>query len=246
MRHLFFVLTLGIALQAQTYEAAMTAGDKAFKAFDPATALQNYEAALALKSDDYKALVQTIICLNDVGEELASDASEGKYEKAWDLSKQLVELYPDSAMPRALLAVSVGNLALFKGSEEKVKLSRDVEKNAMMAMQMDPTILQPYIVMGIYYREVANLNWFLKMFARNFFGGMPEGTLEDSERMFKAGIERFPNEIILHFELAKTLYDLDKEEEALKHMQNAAKLDERDHQDARKKQEAKALIAEWQ
>jgi tetratricopeptide (TPR) repeat protein len=116
----------------------------------------------------------------------------------------------------------------------------------MMAMQMDPTILQPYIVMGIYYREVANLNWFLKMFARNFFGGMPEGTLEDSERMFKAGIERFPNEIILHFELAKTLYDLDKEEEALKHMQNAAKLDERDHQDARKKQEAKALIAEWQ
>ena len=67
-------------------------------------------------------------------------------------------------------------------------------------------------MLGIYYREVANLNWFLKNFAKAFFGGLPDGSNEDSEEALLKAIELVPTDIITYYELARTYEKMKKKD----------------------------------
>jgi len=71
---------------------------------------------------------------------------------------------------------------------------------------MNPEDIYPYIILGIYLREAANLNWFEKLFAKSFLGGVPEGTYEESKQMFYKSLFLDPGVISAYYNLSKT-YD---------------------------------------
>ena len=71
---------------------------------------------------------------------------------------------------------------------------------------MNPEDVFPYIILGIYNREAAGLNWFEKLFAKSFLGGVPEGTYEESIKMFMKALAIDNNLIAAYYNLSKT-YD---------------------------------------
>ena len=90
------------------------------------------------------------------------------------------EPHPDNAVGHFWAAASAGNLALLKGGKEKVRLAQDLEKDARRAIDLDPNFSPPYVALGIYYRELAELSWVLRQFAKLLVGTIPPGSLEDS------------------------------------------------------------------
>ncbi|MCH7927415.1 MAG: hypothetical protein IID03_05440 [Candidatus Dadabacteria bacterium] len=84
---------------------------------------------------------------------------------------------------------------------------------------------------GVYYREVANLNWFLKKFAKAFFGGLPDGTNEDSLNMLLKAEELLPENVYVQFELGKTYKEIGNKEKMKEHFDKALKLPNTDHRD---------------
>jgi tetratricopeptide (TPR) repeat protein len=190
------------------YRDYLKKGDEFHNKFDNVNAVLNYGKAYEIEPDSYEVLKKFIIALNDAGEEYYElrqrEESEKYINKAVHSTEIFRQKYPDSADVYCYMALSYGNLAIFKGGKEKIKLAKIVEENARKSLKMDPGLFVSYIILGIYNREVANLNFFERIFAGLFFGEVPEGSFEESIKMFNKALEITPKAIVPTYQLAKT------------------------------------------
>lgn len=234
-----------VSLSAQDYQAFVRKGDEYYGQFRNQEALSEYQKAYEIAPDEYEVLMKLTRAYNDVGEDLNSDEAEAHFRKAISYAKLLQEKFPDKAEAYFYLAVTSGNLALSKSGKEKVRLSRDIEKYAKKSISLDPKFAPGYIALGIYYREVANLNWFLKAFAKTIFGGLPNGTNEDSEKMFLEAIELEPS-VLVYYELARTYKEMGEKEKSIENLKKSIELPIVDHRDGRIKAAAKKMLGKLQ
>lgn len=217
-------------------------GDEHYAKFENDKALESYEKAYAINPCSYDALMKVTRAYIDLGEDLDTKESEGLYLQAVDHAEIMVKKEPDKAEPYFYAAAAYGKLALFRGGKEKVKLSGSVEKNAIKALELDPQYEKPHTTLGIYYREVANLNWFLKAFANAFFGGELKGTNEDAEKYLLMAIELDPNRIYPRFALARTYKAMRKKDKEIEQLEKVLELPVADHEDQEKKELAKGRL----
>jgi len=231
------VLTAVTAVAAVGGEGLVQQGDRHAAAFENAKALECYRKAYATAPDDADLLTKLTWAYNNVGEDLASKASEAYFEEAVRHAEALERLAPTRASTYVLLAITRGNLALHRGGRQKVVLSRTLEHDARRAIELDPACSPAYATLGIYYREVAGLNWFLRKVAEELLGGLPGGTLEDSERMLSKAIEADPGNVYAHYQMALTLEALKRPAAAREFYGKVLSLPVVDHQDP--------LFREW-
>jgi tetratricopeptide (TPR) repeat protein len=173
---------------------------------------------------------------NDVGEELKElhkrDEAEKYMNKALEFAELFKSKFPDSAIVYTYLAMSYGNIAMFRGGEEKVKFAQKIKKNLEISLQKNPDDYLPYIILGIYNREVASLSWLEKLFANTFFGELPEGSYEESERLFLKALTIEPGMIVATFQLARTYRKMEREKDEIILLKKVLKLPKRDFRDA--------------
>ena len=227
-----------------TFDELIAKGDSLYAQSDMQTALDYYEQAYGIDSSDYYLLLKLTRVCNDLGEyyyELRDEESSEKvvYEGV-DFTERFSSLYPDSAKVYSYLAWSYGNQALFEGGKEKIKLAHKIKDNATIAISMDSTDYLPYVILGIYNRQIGALSWFERLFANTFFGDVPEGSFEDSEKMMLKALELQPGLVIAAFHLSLTYKEMGEEEkeiEMLKKVLELPNLNFRDTYAKRKAQE---------
>lgn len=222
-------------------------GDKYYNNFNNLRALKEYTKAYGIDPKNFEVLMKITRAYNDVGEdykEQGSTEAEGYFIKAFEHSEIMKELFPQRGETYFFMAATRGNLALFKGGRDKVKLGRDVEKYARKAIELKPDYGEPHVALGVYYREVANLNWFLKKFAKAFFGGLPDGTNEDSLKMLMKAEQLLPQNVYVQFELGKTYKEIGNKEKMKEHFNKALRLPNTDHRDKYFKMHIKSYLEE--
>lgn len=232
----------GAALPMAPVQAAqqfLEAGDQAYAAFDTRKALEHYRKAWEADPEAYETRMKYARSLNDAGEEAKGEEAETFFAEAMAQAKALKEKFPDKAEAYFLQGAATGNLLFFKGGSQKVELSRSIEALGKRCLELDPNDSHGYVLLGIYYREVANLNWTQRVLAQRLFGGLPGGSLEDSETMLKKGCELAPGTVYPLYQLAVTLESLEKKEEAAQAYEKISRLAKTDHLDDAKIAEAR-------
>ena len=183
-------------------------GDELHKKFDNVNAALSYEKAYELAPDNYEILLKLTIAYNDAGEEHVELRQRDLAKKYIDKAVHYVEIFhdkfPDSANVYCYLALSYGNLAMFRGGKEKIKLARVVKENATKSIRMSPNQFVSYVILGIYNREIANLGFFERLFANTFLGDVPDGSFEESIIMFNKALTILPKSIVPTYQLSKT------------------------------------------
>ena len=111
--------------------------------------------------------------------------------------------------------MSYGNLGLYKGGDEKIKLAYKIKENADKSIEKHPNDYLPYIILSIYNRQIASLSWFERTFANIFFGKVPDGSLEESERMMLKALKMQPGIVIAMFHLSLTYQEMDNEQKEI-------------------------------
>jgi tetratricopeptide (TPR) repeat protein len=246
---LLFSFMYCIPVMAEDYNSYIQKGDEYYNQFDNLRALDEYKKIYELAPDSFDALMKLTRAYNDVGEDIRgikfnpeteSHSKEVKeyFNEAVKYAQLLYLKFPDRAESYFYLAVTYGNLALFKGGKEKVRIARDVETNCQKAIELDPQFIPAYIALGVYYREVANLSWVHKAFAKMLFGELAKGTNKDSEKTLLKALALNPQIIHTHFELAKTYYAMDEEDKASEQLREILPLSILDHEDKEIKAEA--------
>ena len=237
--YLFMFTVLALPAHAEEFDGLVSQGDEQYSRFENGEALESYKKAYAINPCSYDALMKVTRAYIDSGEDIEPKKSkelklkkEELFLKAVEHAEKMVEKNPDKAEAYFYAAAAYGKLALFRGGKEKVKLSGFVEKNGLKAVELDPNYEKPVTTLGIYYREVANLSWFLKAFANTFFGGKLKGTNEQAEEYLLKSIEMEPDRILPHYALAQTYFHMKKKEKEIAQLKKVLELPVADHEDA--------------
>ena len=119
---------------------------------------------------------------------------------------------------------------------------RMVEHNAKKAIELAPDFAPAYVVLGIYYREIAIANPILKILARLLLGGIPDGTLKDSEHTLQKALELSPNNIFALLEISRTDLLMGKKYEAIEHLKRSRNSEPAWYQDKKLKRECERLL----
>lgn len=236
------------AAQVSRFDAAIARGDAAYARLDNAAAVRAYDEALAMSGapHSFDLLARLSRTLNDYGLDLwaAGKDAEGEavFSRAVDYAEELTERFPNRAESWFLLAAGYGNISLYKGGREKVRLGRGVEEHCLQSIRVDPAFSACYAVLGIFYREVAELNWVERTVANTLLGGIPRGSYELSEQMLRKAVTLQPVIPLAHFELGRTLLKAGKEAEARRYLGDAITMPPISTLDVRNAQEARRLL----
>ncbi|HVO73832.1 MAG TPA: hypothetical protein VMT35_07400 [Ignavibacteriaceae bacterium] len=223
-------------------------GDEYYKKFDIQSAADNYEQAFKIDPDNYTVLVKLVRIYNDIGEDFYEkrnkEESEKYIRKAVETAEFFKGKYPDSADAYAYIAMSYGNLALYEGGKEKVKLAKRIEENAKKSIEIDSSRYLPYVILGIYYRQISNLSWIERLFANTFYGDVPEGSYEQSLEMFRKVLKISPGMITATFQMALVYRDMDNIEMEKKLLKKVLTLPVHDFRDKYSIKKSKSRLEE--
>jgi tetratricopeptide (TPR) repeat protein len=245
---LILIFTNSILVFSNSFDELISKGDSLYAKSDMQSALDYYEQAYSVDSSDYDLLFKLTRVSNDLGEyyyELHDEESAEKvvYEGVV-YAERFYSLYPDSAKVYTYLAWSYGNQALFEGGKEKIKLAHKIKDNASKAIRIDSTDYLPYVILGVYNRQIGALSWFERLFANIFFGDVPEGSFEESEKMMLKALELQPGIVIATFHLSLTYKEMDEEEKEIAMLKKVLELPETNFRDKFAKRKAKERLEE--
>ncbi|MCH7723536.1 MAG: hypothetical protein IIC76_09450 [Bacteroidetes bacterium] len=245
---LILLFSNSIIVSSNSFDELISKGDSLYVQSDMQNDLDYYEQAYSIDSSDYYLLLKLTRVCNDLGEyyyELHDEESSEKvvYDGV-DYAERFYSLYPDSARVYTYLAWSYGNQALFEGGKEKIKLAHKIKDNAAKAISIDSTDYLPYVILGVYNRQIGALSWFERLFANIFFGDVPEGSFENSEKMMLKALELQPGIVIAAFHLSLTYKEMDEEEKEITMLKKVIELPELDFRDTFAKQKSKERLQE--
>lgn len=215
-------------------------------------ALDNKQAAVVLRTAVEEIGPSFLLLTRLVQSELdhagdlvnAGDKSaEDTYRQTLSTADKLLETYPNEAQSHFYKAVVLGRLAQFLGGKKKVEIGWDVKDLCERAVELDPEFAPAYVALGVFNREVASLSWFQRTAARALFGGVPPGSHDESSRLLQKAVSLDPGMSIAHWELAETLRQMGRDEEAVKHLKRVVELPVFNSDDVRNRQAATELLA---
>lgn len=229
----------------QTAGEFVARGDSLMASHETRTAIDAFRAGIEAHREDPTLHWKAARALANLADETpGEEGDEKRYEEAVELARRAVELAPRAARPHATLAAALGKLALFRGGKRKVELAREVHEHARRAIALDPRDFAGFVVLGAWHREVATLNFFLRTFAANLFGGLPDASLERSATLLRRAIGLAPRYVTPHLELARTYLEMDREEAAIEEVRSALDATVRERLDEIQRERARELLGE--
>jgi tetratricopeptide (TPR) repeat protein len=215
---------------------ALARGDALHAQLDYEGARREYERAVAIAPRDFEARVRLAHVLNDLaGKEL--------FEEALRVSEALVRDAPDRAEGHYWRAASLANLMPYRPGPEKVTASREIERSARQAIDLDPCLAPAYAALAITYRELARVGGLVRALASAALGGLPKGSLEDAEGLLRAAVALDPRDPFSHYQLALTLEARGRGDEAIAALRRVVDLPDRETRDRRNRHDAAARLA---
>jgi hypothetical protein len=200
-------------------KAAPTPADRDIEEADRLEGAGEYAKAIAtylsvLESREADVLWRLAGTYADMGLAAPEEDQKALFERAVEYGRKGVRAAPNSCFAHTMLAISLGRLAPFVSTKEAIRISREVKQEADQAIALDKENFIPYIVLGIWNREISNLGFFEKAFANIFYDCLPEASMEASAMNLDRAVALKPEALTPHFELAITCWKLGEKEKA--------------------------------
>jgi len=198
--------------------AQLKAGDRFHSQLKIEEEFAAYSRAHDLAPEEYEPLMKLSRSCNDRGEELNFKKQSGAkevFQKGLEYSELLDRKFPNRAEPQYLLAIFHAKLGKLSSSIHDKKIHGHlVEKFAKLSLKLDPDFESALVVLGGFYREVADLNFISRM----VFGKVADATFENSEITLKRALELNPNDIFAEWQMAQTLLAMSRKKEVPAHL----------------------------
>ena len=208
-----FVLAAPVVGAQQGRQSAaehVALGDRDHAALNGVNALKHYEAALAVDSMYYDALIRASRESVELGRFDSNEANRTSlYKRAEEYARRAVAVRPNEAEGHFELAKAIGRNAQTMGTKDRVKFAGVVHDEAMAALKIDPKHAGAAHVMGVWNAEVMRLSGFERSIARTFLGGKVFGSASwaDAIRYMEEAVAVDPGRLTHHLDLARIYRD---------------------------------------
>lgn len=225
----------------------IASGDSAYRAFNYDLAIKYYEEAKTVSSS-----VEVLLKMSDAyffgGYQKPKSQQEAMYLKARSILLDALQLDSTSAdvgsAIYARLGQVTGQIALFRGGEEKIRLGLEIKNFADKSLALNPNNAMANAILGIWHYELANLDFVSRTLVKLFFGGVPDGSFEYAEKYLAKAVSLQPSVIYYRNAYAKVLIKLGRDEEARQQLKTALSLPMMVAGDKQNKRESKELLTQ--
>ena len=235
---------------AQTLRDHVALGISAWQVHDLRTALQHYDAALAIDSLAYEANWRAALLLLDEGEEIpdtvASPERDSLYAQAERFARRAVAADSLGADGHFALAAAVGRASLTKGKKERIRRARLIRDEARRAIELDPRHDGAYHILGRWNAEIMRLSGLSRFFAKRLLGAGSFGEASWAQAILnmEKAVELDPGRLYHRLELAQIYVDRKRFADARGQLAEIAALPDRELMDPTYRREAEALARE--
>lgn len=221
-------------------------------ALDTARAIEAYQQGLAAVPDNPELLWKAARALsNRTAEMPGREGDRPLHEEAVELARRAVVAGPDLARTHTTLATALGRYGRWLAHECRIRcagrvvdMGREAYYATRRAIDLDPYDPAPFVVLGVYHRDLSTVPLVVKVVAKTFLGGYPPVSLEESVKYFERAIRLDPEDVTAHLELARTYAEMDRPDDARSEIREALAAPVRERLDAVEKEEATRLLAE--
>ncbi len=230
---------------------ALARGDSLMAALDTARAIEAYRQGLAESPDDSVLLWRAARALsNRTAETPGREGDEPLHQQAVALARRAVAAGPDVARTHTTLATALGRYGNWLAHECRIRcagrvvdMGKEAYRATRRAIALDPYDPAPFIVLGIYHRDLSTVPLVVKVIAKTFLGGYPPVSLEASARNLERAVRLDPGDVTAHLELARTNAEIGREDDARAQLRAALASPTREQLDVVEKEEARRLLA---
>ncbi len=248
---LFFSLMLMVAagsISAQDINVLMKEADNLEKQQKETEALEKYKQVLVLEPATIKAMVKSAELNVSISNRIPDKNARRLYiESAYAFGKRAY--LTDSTQPDANYAMAMvsGKMTDIEPENKKiVAYVKDVKKYADQALAINPNHARANYTLGKWHYEMANLSGIKKAAVKLFYGGLPEGNLDNAIRYMEKCKSLEPYFVSNYLDLAKAYKENRQPAQAIEVLTKLVKLPTRTSDDVALKAEGAKLLASMQ
>lgn len=213
---LFYCIFLSVNISAQNVNAIIQEGERLETALNEKGAFEKYKEAIRIQPTNIHALTKcSELCSRIGNRETVSTSRTDYYSAAQKFAAIALKLDETNASANCAMAIALGRVSLEKSGKEKVNAAKEIKKYADAALKSDPNHYKAWHVMGRWYYEVSNLNFFEKAAIKLLFGGMPKASFADAVKAFEKAKSLSPNFVLNDYELAKAYKKTGQKDKAI-------------------------------
>ncbi|MBI2282711.1 MAG: tetratricopeptide repeat protein [Bacteroidetes bacterium] len=248
----YLVILIGSLLMltagAQDINVLLKEADNFEKQLKESEALEKYKQVLLQNPVQLKALVKAAELNVSLGNRQTDKNSKRlHYETALSFANRA--FMADSNQADASYAMSMASGKMTDVETENWKIVayvKDVKKYADRALSINPNHARANYTLGKWHYEMANLSGVKKIAVKLFYGGLPEGNLDDAIRYMEKCKSLEPYFANNYLDLAKAYKDNHRPAQAIEVLNRLVKLPTRSTDDITSKAEGTKLLESMQ
>ncbi len=135
------------------------------------------------------------------------------FQEAEQFARAAMHAAPEKSDGYKWLAIALGGQAKYTDTETQVRQSREIKDNIEKAIALAPDDDIAYLVLSRWHYKISDLSFFARTFANIVYGGLPEASLDEAEKLLLHAIE-LHDRIAHRYNLAKVYDRMDRREDA--------------------------------
>jgi len=230
---------------AQDTAALIQKAARSEAAFREEEALSGYKAVLRVCPQQLTALIHCSDLSCRIGNRQTDrDKKIGYFRAGYQFAKTAYRVDSTNSEVNIVMAFSLGRMVLVQTNKERVTAANDIKRYAENAIRYDPANFKGYHILGRWNYEVSRLNFLERMFAKWFYGSLPEASLSEAIRDYERSMSLRPDFMLNYLELAKALHRDGQDERVVTLLRHMETLPDEMYDDGQVRQEGRKLLAE--
>lgn len=237
-----------LSVHAQEINILLKEADNLEKQLKEPEALEKYKQVLLQNPTHLKSLVKLAELNVALGNRQTDKNSKRLYyETALSFANRAFQADSNQADASYAMSMVAGKMTDVENENKKiVAYVKDVKLYADRALSINPNHAKANYTLGKWHYEMANLSGIKKVAVKLFYGGLPEGNLDDAIRYMEKCKSLEPYFASNYLDLAKAYKDNRRPAEAIDVLNKLVKLPTRSTADIAYKAEGGKLLASMQ
>lgn len=167
------------------------------------------------------------------------------FQEAEKYARAAMAAAPDKSEGYKWLAISLGAQSKLIDTKSQVEHSREIKENIEKAITLAPDDDISYLVLSRWHYKMAGLGFFARIFVKLIYGGVPEASLKEAEKLLLHAIE-LRDRVAHRYNLYKVYDRMDRAEDARRQLEKVLHLPTTFPEEVKEKVKAREKLKKFQ